>query len=81
MSIDPRHFYTPSWRKPVGMFAILALIALWAGLVGSLSGLIGQLPMVVQALLYVVLGIVWIWVLPLRRLLAWMETGRWRRPR
>ena len=25
-----------------------------------------------------VLGIIWIWVLPLKRLLAWMETGRWR---
>lgn len=78
MSIDPRHYHQPSWRKPVGMFAIVGLIAAWAVLVGSLSGLIGALPMWVQAPIYVVLGIVWIWVLPLRRLLAWMETGRWR---
>ena len=27
----------PSWRKPAGVFAILALIALWAVLVVSLS--------------------------------------------
>ncbi|MES2156969.1 MAG: DUF2842 domain-containing protein [Pseudomonadota bacterium] len=79
MSIDPRHYHQPSWRKPVGMLAIMALIALWAVMVASLSGLIGTLPVWAQTPVYVVLGIVWIWVLPLRRLLAWMETGRWRR--
>lgn len=78
MSIDPRHYHQPSWRKPVGMLAIVVLIALWAIMVGSLSGLIGALPMWAQVPVYVVLGIVWIWILPLRRLLAWMETGRWR---
>ncbi|HEX7875239.1 MAG TPA: DUF2842 domain-containing protein [Sphingobium sp.] len=71
--------YQPSWRKPVGMFIILALIALWAVLVGSLSGPIGGLPMIVQVLVYIFLGLIWIWLVPLRRLLAWMETGRWRR--
>ena len=79
MTIDPRHYHQPSWRKPVGMLAIVALIALWAGLVGSLSGWIGSLPVWAQVPVYVVLGIVWIWLLPLRRLLAWMETGRWHR--
>ncbi|KKW90981.1 DUF2842 domain-containing protein [Sphingobium chungbukense] len=79
MSIDPRHHYKPSWRKPAGMFMILGLIALWAVLVGSLSGLIGRLPMIVQVPVYVFLGLIWIWILPLKRLLSWMETGRWRR--
>lgn len=78
MSIDPRHYHQPSWRKPVGMIGIVALIILWAVLVGSLSGLIGALPIWAQVPVYVVLGIVWIWVLPLRRILTWMETGRWR---
>lgn len=78
MSIDPRHYHQPSWRKPAGMLAIVTLIALWAIMVGSLSGLIGALPVWAQVPVYVVLGIVWIWILPLRRLLAWMETGRWR---
>jgi hypothetical protein len=78
MSIDPRHYHQPSWRKPAGMLAIVGLIALWAIMVGSLSSLIGALPVWAQVPVYVVLGIVWIWVLPLRRLLAWMETGRWR---
>jgi len=79
MSIDPRHFHQPSWRKPVGMLAIVGLSALWAVLVGSLSGQIGTLPMWVQVPVYIFLGLIWIWILPLRRLLAWMETGRWRR--
>ena len=78
MNPDPRPAYKPSWRKPAGMFMILGLIALWAVLVGSLSGLIGRLPMVVQVPVYVFLGLDWIWILPLKRLPAWMETGRWR---
>ncbi|NWK96623.1 DUF2842 domain-containing protein [Sphingobium lactosutens] len=79
MSIDPRHYHQPSWRKPVGMLTIIGLILLWAVLVASLSGPIGALPMWVQVPVYGVSGIVWIWLLPLRRLLVWMETGRWRR--
>lgn len=65
-----------SWRKPAGMFAILALILVWVVLVASFSKEIGSLPVLVQALIYVVLGIVWI--APLKPLLRWMETGRWR---
>jgi hypothetical protein len=33
------------------------------------------LPVLVQAVIYVVLGTVWL--LPLKRFLIWMETGRW----
>lgn len=78
MTIDPRHYHQPSWRKPAGMLAIVALITLWAVLVASLSAHIGALPLWVQVPVYLILGIIWIWVLPLRRLLQWMETGRWR---
>jgi predicted membrane channel-forming protein YqfA (hemolysin III family) len=66
----------PSWRKPAGMFAILALIVIVAVVVASLSPWIGQLPVLAQVLIYVVLGIVWI--APLKPLLRWMETGRFR---
>ncbi len=76
---DPaRDIQVPSWRKPVGMLAILGLITLWAVMVASLSSLIGTLPVALQAIVYVMLGVGWIWILPLRRLLMWMETGRWR---
>lgn len=68
----------PSWRKPAGMFAILALIAAIAVLVASFAEDIAKLPLAAQGLVYVVCGIVWI--APLRPLLSWMETGRFRRP-
>lgn len=68
---------TPSWRKPVGMLAILVLIGLWCVAAASLSSVVGAWHPLLQALFYLVAGIAWIWVLPLRRMLAWMETGRW----
>ena len=68
----------PSWRKPAGMLLILLLITLWTVLVASLSSWVGAWPALVQALFYVVAGIVWIWILPLKRLLRWMELGSWR---
>ncbi len=66
----------PSWRKPVGAFAILALIAFVAIVVASLSAWIGRLPVLAQVLVYLVAGIVWI--APLKPLLRWMETGKFR---
>ena len=65
-----------SWRKPAGMFAILLLILVWVVLVASFSRQIGALPILVQLLVYLVLGI--IWITPLKPLLRWMETGNWR---
>ena len=67
---------TPSWRKPAGIFAILLLILVWSLIVSSLSGVVGRWPWPVQTLFYLVTGIMWI--APLKPLLSWMETGRWR---
>lgn len=69
---------TPSWRKPFGMFVILGLITGWVVAVASFSAVIGGWPGIVQLVFYIVTGIVWI--LPLKPLLRWMETGRWRLP-
>ena len=66
----------PSWRKPVGALAILLLILVWLVAVASLSRWIGQWPWPVQAAFYCVTGIAWI--APLKPMLLWMETGRWR---
>jgi hypothetical protein len=65
----------PTWRKPVGILALLAALAVYALLIAQLAVPLGTLPVLVQALAYVVLGT--IWLLPLRRFLIWMETGRW----
>ncbi len=66
----------PSWRKGVGIAAILLLIALLAVLVASFSNVVGRWPMLVQALFYLVIGV--IWIAPLKPLLRWMEIGRFR---
>ena len=67
---------TPDWRKPAGMLAILAIILVWSVAVVSLSGTVGGWHWLAQLLFYLVAGIVWI--APLKPLLRWMETGRWR---
>jgi hypothetical protein len=65
----------PTWRKPVGIIALVVALALYAGLVAHLAESIGGMPVLAQTLAYIVLGT--IWLLPLRRFLIWMETGRW----
>ena len=69
---------TPSWRKLVGILIILALILIWATLVASLAPIVGKWPGFVQAAFYLFMGIVWI--IPLKPLIRWTETGRWRAP-
>ncbi len=66
----------PTWRIPVGLLGLLAALAVYGIVLARyLPGLIGGWPALAQALVYVVLGT--IWLLPLRRFLVWMETGRW----
>jgi hypothetical protein len=66
----------PSWRRAAGIAAILLLILVWAILVASLAGIVGRWPILVQALFYLVAGIAWI--VPLKPLLRWSQTGQWR---
>jgi hypothetical protein len=68
--------HKPSWRKPAGMLIILAVIAVWGFIIASFSTVIGTWPGIVQLILYVTAGIIWIF--PMRPVLVWMETGRWR---
>jgi predicted membrane channel-forming protein YqfA (hemolysin III family) len=66
----------PSWRKPFGIFVMLALITIVIALAGTLSPTIAKLHWGLQAIAYIILGISWI--LPLKPLLRWMETGKFR---
>ena len=70
--------YQPSWRRTAGALLILLLIMIWAGLVVQLAEPVGRLPIWAQTIFYLVAGLAWIWLLPLRRILTWSETGRWR---
>jgi len=64
----------PTLRIPLGILFLLAALAVYALAVAWASPWIGQLPTLVQALVYLVLGLAWL--LPMRRFLIWMETGR-----
>lgn len=66
----------PSWRKPVGMLLMLVYLAVYAALVASLASMLPTLPTAVQVAAYMLAGIAWL--LPLRPLFVWMNTGRWR---
>ena len=66
----------PTLRIPLGILALLiALLAYGIAVATWVPPLIDAWPTLAQALVYVVLGV--IWLLPLRRFLIWMETGRW----
>lgn len=66
----------PSFRKLVGIAAILLLIAVWAAFVAALALFVGRWPVLVQAPYYLFMGLVWI--VPLKPLLRWIETGSFR---
>jgi predicted membrane channel-forming protein YqfA (hemolysin III family) len=66
----------PSYRKLVGIGAILLLIVVWAAFVASLARVVGRWPILVQAPFYLVMGLVWI--IPLKPLVRWIETGSFR---
>jgi len=66
----------PTLRIPLGILALLVVLAIYALGVAWASQWIGQLPVLAQALVYLILGVAWL--LPMRRYLTWMETGRLR---
>jgi hypothetical protein len=65
----------PTLRIPLGILALCLGLAVYALGVMWASQWIERLPVLAQAVVYCFLGVVWL--LPLRRFLIWMETGRW----
>ncbi|MDP3907183.1 DUF2842 domain-containing protein [Novosphingobium sp.] len=67
----------PTMRIPLGVLALLIALLVYGGLIARYVGpLIEDWPALGQTPVYIVLGVVWL--LPLRRFVLWMETGRWR---
>ena len=67
----------PTFRIPFGILALLTVLLVYGGLIARhIAPLIGNWPALLQTPVYVLLGVVWL--LPLKRFLIWMETGRWR---
>lgn len=65
----------PTWRLPVGLLGLLIGLIVYGVIIARyVPELIGSWPALAQAPVYLVLGL--IWLLPLRRFMIWMETGR-----
>lgn len=67
----------PTLRIPLGILALFVALMVYGGLVARyVAPLIEGWHALAQTPVYIVLGV--IWLLPLKRFLIWMETGRWR---
>jgi hypothetical protein len=66
----------PSSRNLAGLALILLLIVIWAAFVASLARIVGKWPVLVQAPFYLFMGI--IWIIPLKPLVRWIQTGSFR---
>ena len=69
----------PTWRIPVGVLGLFIALMVYGIVIARYApDLIGDWPTLVQTVIYLILGV--IWLLPLRRFLIWMETGSWSPP-
>lgn len=69
----------PTWRIPLGIISLFLALIIYGVLIAVyLADIVGQWPGWAQTVIYVFLGL--IWLLPLKRFLIWMETGRWSAP-
>ncbi|MFA7587884.1 MAG: DUF2842 domain-containing protein [Novosphingobium sp.] len=67
----------PSIRIPLGVLGLFGALIVYGVLVARyLAPLMEDWPNLAQAPVYLLLGV--IWLLPLKRFLIWMETGKWR---
>ena len=63
-------------RKLAGIGLIMLLIVIWAAFVASLARVVGQWPILVQSIFYLIMGVAWI--IPLKPLVRWIQTGSFR---
>ena len=69
----------PTLRIPLGILGLLVGLIIYGVLVVTLvPPLMESWPTILQMAVYLIFGV--IWLLPLRRFLIWMETGRWSAP-
>jgi len=54
----------------------MLLIVVWTAFVASVARVVGGWPILVQAPFYLVMGLAWI--VPLKPLVRWMQTGSFR---
>jgi hypothetical protein len=67
----------PTLRIPLGVLGLFVALMVYGLLVARyIAPWIEGWPALAQTPVYIVLGV--IWLLPLKRFMIWMETGRWR---
>lgn len=66
----------PARRKLAGIVLICGLIVIWAAFVASMAPLVGKWPALIQAPYYLFMGVAW--VIPLKPLVRWAQTGSFR---
>ena len=68
----------PTWRIPAGVLALMLALAAYGLLIAHfLAPLFANWSALAQLPIYIVLGVAWLWLMPVRRFLKWMETGSW----
>ena len=68
----------PTWRIPAGVLALMLALAAYGLLIAHfLAPLFASWSALAQLPIYSVLGVAWLWLMPVRRFLKWMETGSW----
>ena len=69
----------PTWRIPIGILGLCLGLTIYGVLIAHIApNTISTWPGWLQTITYLTLGVVWL--LPLKRFLIWMETGKWRAP-
>jgi hypothetical protein len=80
LPLDRRRLYahamSPTLRRPLGILALFVGILAYALFVVWLFEPLAGLHPLLQAPLWLFLGIAW--VVPVRPLVVWIETGHWR---
>ena len=67
----------PTLRIPLGVLGLFVALMVYGVLIARyIAPWIEGWPALAQTPVYIVLGV--IWLLPLKRFMIWMETGRWR---
>jgi hypothetical protein len=70
---------TPTWRIPIGIIGLFLFLMIYGIVIARYApGIIGHWSGLAQTAVYLTLGL--IWLLPLKRFLIWMETGKWSAP-
>ena len=67
---------TPHIRRPLGILALIVAIFAYALFAVWLFEPVSRLHVLVQLPIWAVLGVAW--VFPLKPVLIWIETGKWR---